>query len=104
MLPVRLARLRRMLPLAVCLGLAVPAGSPARAAPKPLSPEEQAKVDRAIAKGIEYLKNTQRKSGDWPYTDRRTRDRDQDTVLFGTTLLAALALLESGVPADDPAV
>src|SRR5205085_8216618 len=27
-----------------------------------------------------------------------------DTVLFGTTLLAALALLESGVPADDPAV
>jgi hypothetical protein len=48
MLPVRLPLLRRMLPLAACLGLAVPLGTPARAAHKPLTAEEQAKVDRAI--------------------------------------------------------
>jgi hypothetical protein len=104
MLPVRLARLRRMLPLAVCLGLAALPGSPARAAPKALTPEEQAKVDRAIDKGIEYLKNTQRKNGSWPDSDRRAAGGGAGTYLLGYTLLPALALLESGVPATDPCV
>jgi hypothetical protein len=101
MSPACLSCWRLLLPFAAC---ALLAPLSARAAPKPLTKEEQAKVDRAVERGIAYLKNTQRKDGSWPYADRRTRDQDLDTVLFGTTLLAALALLESGAPAGDPAV
>src|SRR5689334_19244566 len=50
---------RNLTPFAACLGLALLAGAPSRAAPKPLTPEEQAKVDRAIEKGIAFLKSTQ---------------------------------------------
>jgi hypothetical protein len=54
--PVRLGRLRLPLPFAARVGLVLPAVS-VRAAPKPRTKEEQAKVDRAIDRAIAYLKN-----------------------------------------------
>jgi hypothetical protein len=65
--------------------------------PKPLTKEEQAKVDQAIDKGVAFLKRSQLKTGDWPmHMGRR--------FPLGQTLLPAYALLESGVPSDDPAI
>jgi hypothetical protein len=82
-----------LLALAVGLVLAVAAGTQAK--PLPLSKEEQAKVDEAIDKGITFLKKMQSKNGSWtPYRQHP----------IGSTALPALALLEAGVPADDPAV
>jgi hypothetical protein len=49
-------------------------------------------VQKAIDRGVACLKKLQRADGHWPY------DR------LGATALAGLALLESGVPADDAAV
>jgi hypothetical protein len=71
--------------------------SPAVADPKPLSKEEQAKVDAAIDKGVAFLKKAQTKNGDWPR-------RYQGTYLAGQCALPAYALLESGVPTDDPVI
>ncbi|HEY7153386.1 MAG TPA: hypothetical protein VH575_05455 [Gemmataceae bacterium] len=65
--------------------------------PKPLSKEEQAKVDKAIDKGVAYLKRTQTKEGNWP-THWKNR------FLVGECALPAYALLEAGVPANDPAI
>jgi hypothetical protein len=94
--------LRNLTPLAACLGLALLAGTPSRAAPKPLTSEEQAKVDRAIEKGIAFLKSTQREEGGWPDKDHALPRGIKDwTKPLGYALLPGLALLESGVPADD---
>jgi hypothetical protein len=91
-------RLRLFLPLAVAVGLALGAGLSARAAAKPLTPEEQARVDRAIDKAVAFLKRGQSKNGAWqPYGGAGENP-------VGETLLPALALLEGGAPADDPAV
>jgi hypothetical protein len=65
--------------------------------PKPLSKAEQAKVDKAIDKAVAYLKRTQTKQGNWP-THWKNR------YLVGECALPAYALLEAGVPADDPAI
>jgi hypothetical protein len=92
------ARLRLPLPFAACLGLALLAAAPDRAAHKPLTAEEQAKVDRAIDKAVAFLKKTERKDGTW-YQHGGWTDYP-----LGYTLLPALGLLESGVPATDPAV
>ena len=54
-----------------------------------------AAVDRAIARGADYLKQSQTKEGFW------TRPANGTT---GATALAGLALLECGVSADDPTV
>jgi hypothetical protein len=87
-----IAALRR---LALALGLVLAVAAVARAEPQPLSKEEQAKVDEAIDKGITFLKKMQSKNGSWtPYRQHP----------IGSTALPALALLEAGVPADDPAV
>ncbi|MBN1554536.1 MAG: DUF4159 domain-containing protein [Phycisphaerae bacterium] len=51
-------------------------------------------VQAAVGKGIAYLRSRQGPNGAWP----------QSGPLGGTTALCALALLQSGVPADDPAV
>jgi len=64
--------------------------------PKPLSKEEQAKVDKAIDKGIEFLKLTQTKRGDF------LNKAYPESFLVGQCALPAYALLEAGVPADDP--
>lgn len=62
--------------------------------------EFREKVDAARTKAVKYLKDTQDKDGGW------------EGVVFGTiiglkggtTALVALALLEAGVPANDPVV
>jgi hypothetical protein len=65
--------------------------------PKPLSKAEQAKVDKAVEKGIAYLRRNQTKEGNWP-THYKNR------YLVGECALPAYALLEAGVPANDPAI
>jgi hypothetical protein len=80
------------------LALGLVAAPLARAEPLPLTKEEQAKVDKAIDKGIDFLKNTQRKKGFWDVTPMSTDNP------YGATALTTLALLEAGVPADDPVV
>ena len=60
-----------------------------------LPPEEQAKVDKAIDKGVKYLKRQQRDSGSWA---------PGRVHVVGLAALPALTLLECGVPASDPAV
>ncbi len=91
------SRAQRGLGLALGLVLAVVAAT-APAAPLPLNMEEQAKVDKAIDKGIVFLKRTQSKKGDWPQLPKYGHYR------VGANALPALALLEAGVPRDDPAV
>jgi hypothetical protein len=64
---------------------------------KPLTKEEQAKIDKAIDKGVAFLKKTQTKRGDWggPWSASHA---------VAQCALPAYALLESGVAADDPAI
>jgi hypothetical protein len=65
---------------------------------------EQAAVNQAVARGVAYLKNIQGTDGSWHYglTDATGLSSNVNTV--GATALAALTLLECGVPIDDPAV
>jgi uncharacterized protein (TIGR03067 family) len=56
---------------------------------------DEAAVTKAIARGVAYLKQSQNKDGVW------TR---QASGTIGATALAGLALLECGVPADDPVI
>ena len=86
-----------MTSLLISLALAVAAPVPKDdAADKAL----REKVDTARAKAVKYLKDKQDKDGTW------------EGLLLGqiaglkggTTALAALALLEAGVPANDPAI
>jgi hypothetical protein len=93
LLPVSLHKVVPFLCCAALLGLTTSAS----ADPKPLSKEEQAKVDKAIDKGVAYLKRIQREKGNWPLFVR-------SGFALGQTLLPAYALLESGVPADDPVI
>ncbi len=51
-------------------------------------------VKRAIRRGVSYLRSRQQADGNWP-TYR---------LASGTTALAVLAMLNAGVPKDDPAV
>jgi hypothetical protein len=71
--------------------------TPTLADPKPLSKEEQAKVDKAIEKAVAYLKRSQTKEGNWP-------TKWKDRFLVGECALPAYALLEAGVPANDPVI
>ncbi|MGE3820605.1 MAG: VWA domain-containing protein [Isosphaeraceae bacterium] len=54
----------------------------------------QADVNQAIDRGVAFLKAEQQPDGHWPYP---THD-------VGMTALAGLALLENGVPQDDPTI
>ena len=76
--------IRRLLPLLAFLLLFGPALGPADAADPPPSP---AAVDRAIEQGVEWLLEEQRPDGTWGSGSRA----------FGHTVLAAYALLHSGV-------
>src|SRR5579884_2138707 len=58
-----------------------------------VSAEEQHRVDLALARGVWFLKDHQLPSGTW-----------SDDKPVGYAALAGLALLECGVPADDPVV
>lgn len=89
---------RKMVPVLSCvilLGFA----AWGRADPKPLSKEEQAKVDRAIDKAVKFLKGAQTKDGDWQWKMYR-----QGQYLIGQCALPAYALLEAGVPAEDAVI
>jgi hypothetical protein len=72
----------------------------ANADPKPLSKEEQAKVDKAIEKAVAYLKSKQTKQGGW----RGANASWDKTCSLGHCLLPAYALLEVGVTRDDPVI
>jgi hypothetical protein len=76
---------------AVCVALL--AALPARAVDKDT-------VQRAVDKGVAYLKGTQGPDGAWRYAETNVAG----DATAGATALCALALLESGVPANDPAV
>ena len=66
--------------------------------PKPLSKEDQEKVDAAIDKGVAFLKKAQTKNGD--FEGKMFIGEN----LVGQCALPAYALLESGVPAEDPVI
>src|SRR5690348_9254256 len=87
-------KLAWLLACAMMLTLAARAGADY----KPLTKEEQAKVDKAIEKGVEFLKNSQTEAGDWK--ERMYKD----SYLAGQCALSAYALLEAGVTAGDPVI
>ncbi len=71
---------------------------PPKPRPKPppfLAPQDQQRVDRAVRRGVAYLRRRQKPDGSWP---------SFNIITVGPTALAGLALLEGGVPADDPAL
>jgi hypothetical protein len=71
------------------------------AAPVPKAEREfREKVDAARDKAIKYLKDQQDKDGSWESLVLA----NVGDMKGGVTALAALALLEAGVPANDPAV
>lgn len=71
---------------------------PALADPKPLTKEEQARIDQAIDKGVAFLKKVQTKQGDFGWKMQEGR------FLVGQCALPAYALLEAGVSPDDPVI
>jgi hypothetical protein len=64
-----------------------------------VSPEEQRKIDNAIADGVWYLKDHVLPEGTWPSTFT-----DLPGLSVGLASLPGLTLLECGVPANDPVV
>lgn len=93
--PCRCWRTRVVLPCALLLAFA----ASLRADPKPLSKEEQAKVDKAVDKGVAFLKKAQTEKGDF---DGKMYQGTRYVV--GQCALPAYALLEAGVPTDDPVI
>lgn len=66
---------------------------------QPLSKEEQDKIDKAIDRGIDFLKGAQTSKGSWKwgmYRDGRFQ--------VAQCAMPAYALLEAGVPANDPVI
>jgi hypothetical protein len=61
-------------------------------------------VQKAIDRGVAYLKGFQGRDGAWAYTEEVVQTRDRGGPTVGATALAGLTLLECGVPADDAAV
>ncbi|MBX9583202.1 MAG: hypothetical protein K2X87_23090 [Gemmataceae bacterium] len=86
--------------VAAALGFAVLATSLAAAQPTPLPPKEQAAVDDAVARAVEFLRREQKPTGIWG-TGTQANDGG---YLVGYTALAGLALAEAGVPPSDPAL
>jgi hypothetical protein len=68
--------------------------------PQPwLPPRKQEKVDRAIERGVAYLKKLQAKDGSW-----FSQGYHGSAYRVGQTALPALTLLKCDVPPDDPHV
>ncbi len=76
----------------VALGVLLP-GAGVRAELSPLPQNEQDRVKSAIDKGVAFLKSTQLPSGTWPGDGGHP---------VGYAALSGLALLECGVPKNDP--
>jgi uncharacterized protein (TIGR03067 family) len=92
----------------VVIGLLTALTYPAEAADK-------AKIERAIVRGVVYLKQTQQPNGAWQNRsplaiaipaspDRPERTSNLDDRSVGATALAGLTLLECGVNPEDPVV
>ena len=64
-----------------------------------VSPEDQRKIDNAIAEGVWFLKDHMSANGDWGDNLGGLRG-----LSVGFASLPGLTLLECGVPANDPAV
>jgi len=62
-------------------------------------PVLQRKIQDAIARGVDYLKSTQEKSGAWSYSSGQANQYPG-----GMTALCVYALAASGVKSDDPAI
>jgi hypothetical protein len=88
------SKLRTLLLCGALVAVCAPA---VNADPKPLPQAEQAKVDKAIDRAVDYLKHAQTKEGDWPRNWPKS-------YAVGQCALPAYALLEAGVPADDPVI
>jgi hypothetical protein len=69
----------------------------------PLTAQETKRVQDAIDRGIDYLKRTQLPTGSW-IIGREAGSGSPLSYPAGFAGLGGLALLESGVPAADPAV
>lgn len=65
-----------------------------------LPPDTQKRVDRTIDRGVEFLRRQQHFDGSWGHLIAKVSQR----FTPGVTALAALTLLECGVPGDDPQV
>ncbi|GIW78987.1 MAG: hypothetical protein KatS3mg105_0794 [Gemmatales bacterium] len=79
------------------LFLAMPGRVPAQV--RAPSPEEKAKIDQAVLRGVAYLKAVQTPQGVWlPAME------GGEPFLVGRTSLAALTLLECGVPPQDASI
>jgi hypothetical protein len=74
--------------------LLLAAGRPAVPAPLPLPPEEQEQVNRAIDRGVAFLKATQGRRGTWAAPGA--------AHAVGYAALPGLTLLECGVSPKDP--
>ena len=83
-----------------------------RPAPQPVVPltaKEKQRVQEAINRGVTYLKGTQLRTGSWIIGinapgDPRVGNKLALHYAAGFASLGGLALLQSGVPAKDPAV
>jgi hypothetical protein len=78
-----------------------------RADPKPLSKEEQAKIDKAVDRAVAFLKKSQKETGEFGPYDYKNQHQPKASEVssnHGHTILPGLALLESGVSVNDPAV
>jgi hypothetical protein len=82
------------IPLGAAVLLALAGSAPAQRLPLP--PEEQEAVNKAIDRGVVYLKRTQQKKGSW------VLQADKHSV--GYAALPGLTLLECGVSPKDPLI
>jgi hypothetical protein len=85
----------RWLTCVLLLGPVAPAG----AEPKPLPKEDQARVDQAVERAVDFLKEAQTETGSWKW--KMYRD---GRFAAAQCALPAYALLEAGVSADDPVI
>jgi hypothetical protein len=91
-------RLRKRIVLLSWIVVLIGAAS-ARAEVKPLSEDEQDKINKAIDRGVAFLKGAQTDKGSWKwgmYRDGRFQ--------VAQCAMPAYALLEAGVPANDPVI
>ena len=108
---VLLVVLTRALVAAAGAGIALLAAVGLAEAQKPGGQPDPEKIQEAIQRGIHYLRTQQQEDGSWefirevPLKNKKGVERRHDAIYdTGLTALAALAMLENGVPPSDPAI